>query len=65
MKRVLVFALLVLGVCLALCCAREESKRAKMQAREALGRVIVLGIINWHKTIINPRTTKMHLSMQK
>ncbi len=52
MKRVLVFTLLVLGVCLALSCAKEESKKAKMQAREALGRVIVLGFDGLEPTMV-------------
>jgi len=52
MKRALVFAVLVLAVSMASSCGKQESRKARMQAGQALGRVIVLGFDGLEPTLV-------------
>lgn len=52
MKKVLAAALLVLTVAFAVSCGHEEAAKTRMHAREALGRVIVIGFDGLEPTLV-------------
>ncbi len=52
MKRLIALMLLALAVSLALSCGKEEGGRTRMQAREGIGRVIVLGFDGLEPTLV-------------